>query len=289
MARQPRRLNDIGRGSGAAAFSGRGSGRDHIRRPSGGGGKYRSKQNDNYMGKWRGGAAGEAAARRDGEGGGGGRYGGADRFSKHAKDSGDTPAPAADEQPKGPASDARTEEDLQVERDMGYELYDEGDDGLGWLMNMNATTMTDVSSGREVAAVACYFMRQNGSTFKADVPFTPYFYVVTKPGHEAEVENYLRRKHEGRIKDVDAQVEKEDLDLKVRALRFGKEARMPRAPGAAPALPRARAPRATKAPRRACEPLADSRARAAHHPAESPERYQTPSAEAVVLHDGRSQ
>lgn len=160
------------------------------------------------MGKYRGGSAGQKAAAAEGDFA-------ARRFDRNAKADDGPPAEgsgAAGVRRTG-VSEVRTEEDLQVECDMGFEAFTEGEDRLGWLMNMNATTITDESSGRDLAALACYFMCQDGSTFKADVPFTPYFYLVTRAGREAEVENFLRRKYEGRILDVTTE-EKEDLDLK---------------------------------------------------------------------------
>ena len=42
--------------------------------------------------------------------------------------------------------------------------------------------------------------------------YAPYFYIGTKAHSESEVEAYLRRKYEGRIKNVDI-VQREDLDL----------------------------------------------------------------------------
>lgn len=42
------------------------------------------------------------------------------------------------------------------------------------------TTLEEKESGNTVAAVNCYFMSQDGSMFKAQVPFSPYFYVQIK-------------------------------------------------------------------------------------------------------------
>jgi hypothetical protein len=52
---------------------------------------------------------------------------------------------------------------------------------------------------------------QNGSTFKAALPCCPYFYVGVKEGQYAEVETYLRRRHDA-IYNIEI-VEKEDLGL----------------------------------------------------------------------------
>lgn len=42
------------------------------------------------------------------------------------------------------------------------------------------TTLEEKDSGNTVAAVNCYFMSQDGSMFKAQVPFSPYFYLQIK-------------------------------------------------------------------------------------------------------------
>ncbi len=59
----------------------------------------------------------------------------------------------------------------------------------------------------------CYFMQQDGSTFKAQVKYAPYFLLATKPECEHDVEAFLRRRYDGKINDV-RMVDKEDLDLK---------------------------------------------------------------------------
>jgi hypothetical protein len=42
------------------------------------------------------------------------------------------------------------------------------------------TSVEDKESGNTIAAVNCYFMSQDGSMFKAQVAFSPYFYLQTK-------------------------------------------------------------------------------------------------------------
>ena len=98
---------------------------------------------------------------------------------------------------------------------MGYPLYSDGpaEGRLGWLLNINPTLVDDRDAGRAVAAVNCYFQCQDGSGFKAQIPFSPYLYVITRPGREADVEGYLRRKHGAAVRDCSL-VSMEDLDLK---------------------------------------------------------------------------
>ena len=98
---------------------------------------------------------------------------------------------------------------------MGFPLFSDGppEGKLGWLLNLNPTLVDDRDVGRAVAAVNCYFQCQDGSGFKAQIPFSPYFYVITRPGREGDVEGYLRRKHGAAVRDCSV-VSMEDLDLK---------------------------------------------------------------------------
>jgi DNA polymerase epsilon subunit 1 len=63
------------------------------------------------------------------------------------------------------------------------------------------------------SCVNLYFMCQDGSTFKAQFKFAPYFYIGTKENTELEVDAYLRRRYEGQIANIQV-VSKEDLGLK---------------------------------------------------------------------------
>jgi hypothetical protein len=50
------------------------------------------------------------------------------------------------------------------------------------------TTIQDQETEKEFSAVNCYFMQQDGSTFKAQVKYAPYFLLATKPNCEHDVE-----------------------------------------------------------------------------------------------------
>eukprot|EP00240_Pyramimonas_obovata_P014674 CAMPEP_0118948362 /NCGR_PEP_ID=MMETSP1169-20130426/47673_1 /TAXON_ID=36882 /ORGANISM="Pyramimonas obovata, Strain CCMP722" /LENGTH=199 /DNA_ID=CAMNT_0006894765 /DNA_START=1 /DNA_END=596 /DNA_ORIENTATION=+ len=80
-------------------------------------------------------------------------------------------------------------------------------------MNLSTDSLEDTSTGKIHSCVNCYFQCQDGSAFKAQVKFAPYFYVGVRDNAEAEVEAYLRRKYEGRILETEV-VAKEDLDMK---------------------------------------------------------------------------
>lgn len=71
----------------------------------------------------------------------------------------------------------------------------------------------DKESGQVISVVNCYFMCQDGSMFKAQVDYSPYFYLQVTDGMEMEVDAWLRRKFPTGLRDVET-VEREDLDLK---------------------------------------------------------------------------
>jgi DNA polymerase epsilon subunit 1 len=52
-------------------------------------------------------------------------------------------------------------------------------------------------SGR--AAVDFYFIQDDGSSFKATVPFEPYFFVGCRAGTETQVEEWLLKRYEGLV------------------------------------------------------------------------------------------
>ena len=81
------------------------------------------------------------------------------------------------------------------------------------MLNVNATSIADREAGRTVSAVNCCFACQDGSAFKAQVPFSPYMYLVVAPGREGEVDAYLRRRHGPAVRSTEA-VRREDLDLR---------------------------------------------------------------------------
>ena len=66
-------------------------------------------------------------------------------------------------------------------------------------------------SNRLVSAVDFYFIEEDGSRFKATLPYQPYFYIATKKDTEREVSAFLSKKLSGRLAGIDM-VEREDLD-----------------------------------------------------------------------------
>lgn len=81
------------------------------------------------------------------------------------------------------------------------------------MVNVQPTSIEDerIPNGR--AALDCYFIEEDGSTFKAVVEYEPYFLIAVKKGHESEVEEWAKRvPGDGVVKSV-KKVEKDDLNM----------------------------------------------------------------------------
>ncbi|KAK9824549.1 hypothetical protein WJX72_011249 [[Myrmecia] bisecta] len=168
---------------GGPAFGGRGSGRPTSLGPRDGGGR----------GGGRGGRGGRGKKVLNN-----GNY-----FGKRGEAANAASAPA----------DAKVDDNHKLEGELGFELFTEGPDRLGWLLNLKETTLEAQETGHVVSGLNCYFMCQDGSMFKAQLIYAPYFYLAVKGDLEMEVDSYLRRKYEIAIKDIEI-VYREDLDLK---------------------------------------------------------------------------
>ncbi|KAI9179806.1 DNA polymerase epsilon catalytic subunit [Blastocladiella emersonii ATCC 22665] len=98
-----------------------------------------------------------------------------------------------------------------MDEKMGFARHD-GPAKSGWMVNMHPTLVRDDEwpSGR--SAVDYYFIEDDGSTFKSTVIYSPYFLLMCKPGTEADVEEFLKRKYE-RMIELISWCEKEDLDM----------------------------------------------------------------------------
>eukprot|EP00002_Diphylleia_rotans_P041170 TRINITY_DN9949_c0_g1_i1.p1 TRINITY_DN9949_c0_g1~~TRINITY_DN9949_c0_g1_i1.p1 ORF type:complete len:2242 (+),score=458.11 TRINITY_DN9949_c0_g1_i1:64-6789(+) len=114
-------------------------------------------------------------------------------------------------QRSAPSLEERRVEADALEERFGFARLTEGS-RLGWLMNMQPTSITDPETNHSLSAVDCYLIQQDGLTFKATVVYSPYFYVSTKFGHEEDVIAILLRKFDQQILSITI-VEKEDLDL----------------------------------------------------------------------------
>lgn len=99
-----------------------------------------------------------------------------------------------------------------IDESMGFARYDSGRKKVGWLCNMQSTTVEDENIPGGRAGVDFYFLEDDGGTFKATLQYDPYFLIAVRKGREAEVEEWCRRRFEGLVKDV-KRIEKEDLQM----------------------------------------------------------------------------
>ena len=93
----------------------------------------------------------------------------------------------------------------------GYETFTEGPPRVGYLTNMLPTSVAN-EDRIERSALDLYFLQQDGATFKAQLVYQPYFYVVCAARWCKEVTALLERKFESLIAGVST-AEMEDLDL----------------------------------------------------------------------------
>ncbi|KCV68263.1 DNA polymerase epsilon subunit 1 [Fonticula alba] len=122
---------------------------------------------------------------------------------------------------------AEIEKSDAIDAKFGYvRLEDTDEPELGWLLNMHETTVRDPDwpSGR--SAVDFYFLKHDGSRFKATLTMDPYFYLRVASGMEVEVEQFLLKKFENVFTRI-VHVYKEDLSqpnhltgIKVRYLQL---------------------------------------------------------------------
>jgi len=94
----------------------------------------------------------------------------------------------------------------------GYPRFEEGPPRLGWLLDMNATTVPD-EEGRERSGLDLYFLQQDGDTFKVTAFYEPYFYLGLRDDrYVAEVTQLLQRKFD-QVGMTIVACDKEDLDM----------------------------------------------------------------------------
>jgi DNA polymerase epsilon subunit 1 len=100
-----------------------------------------------------------------------------------------------------------------IDEAQGFARYESGKKKTGWLVNLHSTTIEDskIPDGR--AGLDCYFIEEDGGTFKATLEYDPYFLVAVKRGHEAEAEEWLKRSPGGGVVKSLRKVEKEDLQM----------------------------------------------------------------------------
>ncbi|PRP86874.1 hypothetical protein PROFUN_03622 [Planoprotostelium fungivorum] len=102
----------------------------------------------------------------------------------------------------------------EIDSRFGFERYTQGKSRTGWLFTIRSSSIGDNESGDPIAALDMFFIQEDGSSFKASMPFEPYFYLSCKEvDHYTELEQYIRRKHDKHLTTVEI-VQKEDLQLK---------------------------------------------------------------------------
>lgn len=100
----------------------------------------------------------------------------------------------------------------KLERSFGYEMFAEGPDRVGWLLNSIETT---IGISNDINAVQLYFIEQDGSCFKSTILYRPYFYVIVKEPFERycyELIAALQKRFEEKIYKIEV-IDKLDLDM----------------------------------------------------------------------------
>ncbi|KAL3319162.1 hypothetical protein Ciccas_002174 [Cichlidogyrus casuarinus] len=108
----------------------------------------------------------------------------------------------------------QSENDSLVDMIYGFEPLIGSQEKIGWLFNIQATDSLDENK-RLVSALNLYFIEQDGSRFRATIPYLPYFLLQVNGDSAAErdVTTYLTRKYSSQIAKVE-QIFKDDLDAK---------------------------------------------------------------------------
>ncbi|EPS44616.1 hypothetical protein H072_1405 [Dactylellina haptotyla CBS 200.50] len=99
-----------------------------------------------------------------------------------------------------------------IDERMGFARYESGPKKIGWLINMHSTAIEDENNIGGKAGVDFYFIDDEGGSFKATVLYDPYIVIACKVGFEIEVEEWIRRKFEGLVKNV-SRTTREDLQM----------------------------------------------------------------------------
>ncbi|KAJ4163724.1 hypothetical protein LMH87_005432 [Akanthomyces muscarius] len=138
------------------------------------------------------------------------------RGGKSAYHGARTRAFAASSRAEGTSADERWERAKlaqTIDENMGFARFESGRRKEGWLVNVQPTSIEDDRLPFGRAALDCYFIELDGSTFKATVEYDPYFLIAVRRGHESEVEEWVKRvPGDGVVKSMQ-RVEKDDLSM----------------------------------------------------------------------------
>lgn len=122
---------------------------------------------------------------------------------------------AATSRAEGTSADEKAERAAlanSLDESMGFSRYESGRKREGWLVNVQPTTVALEDDGGR-AALDCYFIEEDGQTFKATIEFEPYVLIAVRKGHENEVEEWVKRSPGGGVVKTVRRVEKEDLSM----------------------------------------------------------------------------
>ena len=100
-----------------------------------------------------------------------------------------------------------------IDEAQGFARYESGRKRTGWLVNVQTTIIEDDKIAEGRSGLDCYFIEEDGGTFKATLEYDPYFLVAVKRGHEPEAEEWLKRAPGGGVVKSLRKVEKEDLQM----------------------------------------------------------------------------
>lgn len=100
----------------------------------------------------------------------------------------------------------------EIDRSFGFSRYSDPHPKVGWLINLHETFIRDSSWTGGRSAVDLYFLEEDGSCFKCTLSASPYFYVMFKDDFQSEVEEYLKKKFESVIEQIEL-IYLEDLDV----------------------------------------------------------------------------
>jgi DNA polymerase epsilon subunit 1 len=99
-----------------------------------------------------------------------------------------------------------------IDAQMGFVRMTNGAPRVGWMTNLRSALVKDNDWPAGRSAVDFYFLQEDGDRFKGTITFSPYFFIKCVEGKEAEVEEWLRRKHGSTIESMN-RMQKEDLDM----------------------------------------------------------------------------
>jgi DNA polymerase epsilon subunit 1 len=123
---------------------------------------------------------------------------------------------AASSRAEGTSADEKWERTRlahSIDENMGFARHDSGKKREGWLVNVQPTSIEDDKNPSGRAALDCYFIEEDGTTFKATIEYDPYFLIATKKGRESEVEEWVKRVPGGGLVKSVRKVEKDDLSM----------------------------------------------------------------------------